>query len=74
MGGLALYAMATAPRWSRAALVVFSVVMLANAASHIAFSVWTSSLMPGAVTAAGVVAPVFAGVLWAALRRRSTAA
>jgi hypothetical protein len=74
MGGLALYAMAMAPRWGRLALGAFSIVMLTNAASHIALSVWTSSLMPGAVTAAGVVAPIFAGVLWAVLRRRSTAA
>jgi hypothetical protein len=71
VGGIALFAMTTAPRWSRAALVVFAVVMLGNAAGHIALSLWTSTLMPGAVTAAIVVAPVFVGVLLAAPKRRS---
>jgi hypothetical protein len=69
VGGLALYAMSTAPRWSGWALVAFAVVMLANAASHIVLSVMTSSVMPGVVTAGLVIAPVFAGVLWAVLRR-----
>ena len=73
VGAIALFAMTTAPRWSRAVLVVFAVVMLVNAASHVALSLWSSSLMPGTVTAAIIVAPVFVGVLLAVLRRRSPA-
>ncbi|MDP3740087.1 MAG: HXXEE domain-containing protein [Hyphomonadaceae bacterium] len=69
VGGLAIYAMATAPRWSRRVLIVFAAVMLGNAASHIVLSAMTSSLMPGVATAGLVVVPVFAGVLWAVLRR-----
>ena len=68
MGGLALYAMSTAPRWSGWALIVFAVLMLMNAASHVALSVMTSSAMPGVVTAAAVNVPVFSAVLWATLR------
>ncbi len=48
VGALALYARAaTGPAWSRWALGALSVVMLANAASHIVLSAMTASLMPG---------------------------
>lgn len=70
VGGVAIYAMATGPRWSRWALIVFAVVMLLNAVSHVALSLIASSAMPGMWTAAFVVAPVFTGVLWAVLRRQ----
>jgi hypothetical protein len=68
VGATAPFAMATGPRWSRLALAVFALIMLANAATHLALSLWTSSLMPGAVTAALLVVPVFSGVLWAIRR------
>lgn len=68
VGAIALYAMSTAPRWSRAALAVFATIMLVNAASHILLSIMTQSLMPGAVTAAVLIVPIFTGVLWAIRR------
>lgn len=64
VGVLALYAIATGPSWSRLALRILAVVMLANAASHIVLSIGTGSLMPGCVTAIVVLAPVMVGVLW----------
>ncbi len=71
VGALALFCIATGPRWSRLALSIFAIVMLLNAASHVALSLWTSSLMPGVVTAALVITPVMIGVLWAILRKPS---
>lgn len=71
VGAVALYAIATGPRWSRLALEIIAIVMLVNAATHVTLSVVTSTLMPGVVTAALVVAPVMTGVLWAVRRVRA---
>lgn len=62
---LALHAIFTGPTWSPLALQIFAIVMLLNAASHIALSAITASVMPGATTAALVILPVMAGVLHA---------
>lgn len=64
VGLLALYAIATGPSWSRMALRLLALVMLMNAASHVVLSVMATSLMPGAVTASVILAPVMTGVLW----------
>lgn len=64
VGVLALYAIATGPTWSRLALRVLAFVMLINAASHVGLSLMTASVMPGAVTALFVLAPVMGIVLW----------
>ena len=68
VGAVAVYAIATGPGWSRRALQVLAIVMLANAASHIALSLATDSAMPGVATAALVIFPVMLGVLWAIRR------
>ncbi len=70
-GGVALYAIATGPRWSSAVLGILAIIMLVNAATHFALSVATGTLMPGVVTAALIVAPVMAGILWAIRRVRA---
>jgi hypothetical protein len=43
--------------------------MLANAASHVALSIWTMSYMPGLVTAVLVLAPLFSFVAWRGRRQ-----
>jgi hypothetical protein len=52
-------------RWQAPLLRLFAFVMLLNTGSHLALSLMTGSLMPGAVTALLVVPPVF---LWILLR------
>lgn len=69
VGSGAIYAIATGPSWSGWALACFAIVILINAASHVALSVMTSSLMPGVFTAGLVITPVMLGVLWAMKRR-----
>lgn len=46
-------------RWMSSALRLFAIIMLVNAASHLALSIWTGSVMPGTWTAGLVVLPVF---------------
>lgn len=70
-GAVTLYAIATGPRWSGLVLGILAIIMLVNAATHIALSVATGTLMPGVATAALVVAPMMAGILWAMRRVRS---
>jgi hypothetical protein len=65
----ALMAQLSPRRWMGAWLKVVAVVMLVNAASHLALSVYTGSLMPGVVSAFLVLLPVFG---WIALARRDT--
>lgn len=69
IGATAIYAIATGPSWSGWALAALAVVMLANAASHIVISLYTSSFMPGVFTALLVITPIMLGVLLAMRRR-----
>jgi hypothetical protein len=55
----ALEAQLRPQRWMSGALRLFAIIMLVNAASHLALSIWTGSVLPGTWTAGLVVLPVF---------------
>lgn len=62
-GGLALWVQLRPATWMRHALRILALVMLINAASHMALSLYTASLMPGVISATFVLVPVFAWII-----------
>lgn len=60
----ALVAACVRPGWSRIALRMLAIILLLNAASHLALSIVTRSLMPGVITALFIVFPVMLWIIW----------
>jgi hypothetical protein len=60
---LALWGMLRPGIWPQRVLRLFAIIMLANAASHLALSLWSDSVMPGLWTALLLLVPVMGRIV-----------